>query len=162
LNSALGSGGGLDFMLPFRDERIICGVPSLPQFIDIKTSENGNSIYGLLYYATHNFSQFIRLVRLRTFAFFGLYRSYYSLAHNSYLIVYFNMIHLMAILGIFYWTKIQKLKLLFLLSFIFLTWVTVILTCDDWHNRFYLNISPYLILLSMAFVSKLIKKAGNA
>ncbi len=162
LNSALGSGGGLDFMLPFRDERIICGVPTLPHFIDIKTAGNGNSIYGLLYYVTHNFSQFIRLVGLRTFAFFGLYRNYYSSPHKLYLIVYFNIIHLMALLGIYYWAKIEKLKLFFLLSFIFLTWLTVILTCDDWHNRFYLNISPNLILLSMAFVSKLIKKTGNA
>ncbi|MEI9808492.1 MAG: hypothetical protein WDO16_11830 [Bacteroidota bacterium] len=32
LNSALGSGGELDFMLPFRDERIICGVPTLAHF----------------------------------------------------------------------------------------------------------------------------------
>ena len=162
LNSALGSGGRLDFMLPFRDERIICGVPTLPHFIDIKTAGDGNSIYGLLYYVTHNFSQFSRLVWLRTVAFFGLYRTYYSWPHNLYLILYFYCILLMALLGVFYWTKFQKSRSFFLLSFIFLTWLTVILTCDDWHNRFYLTISPYLILFSMAFLSKFIKKTGDA
>src|SRR6185437_1541739 len=105
LNLALGSGGELDLMLPFRDERIICGVPTLPGFLPIKTAENGNSLYGLLFYILHNTGQFLRMAGLRTMAFFGLYRFYYSTGHNCYLMIYFYSIHLLALASIGYWIK---------------------------------------------------------
>src|SRR6202012_5182298 len=66
LNTALGSGGELDFMLPFREEHIICGAPTLLHPADIHTVQQGNSIYGLFYYITHNFPQFIRLAALKS------------------------------------------------------------------------------------------------
>jgi len=161
LNQALGSGGELDFMLPFRDERIICGVPTLPGFLAIKTTSNGNSLWGLLYYITHNFSQFIRLAFLRTLAFFGLWRNYFGIMHNVFLVIYFYSIHMLAILSLPYWANKNAYRLLYFLALIFLTWLTVILTCDDWHNRFYLSISPYIIFLSLGFASMRIKKATN-
>src|SRR5262249_19332135 len=61
LDKALGSGGELDFMLPFRDERIICGVPTLPGFLPIQTAARGNSLYGLFFYVVHNPLQFVRM-----------------------------------------------------------------------------------------------------
>ncbi|HMH32904.1 MAG TPA: hypothetical protein VK543_07730 [Puia sp.] len=158
LDKALGSGGGLDFMLPYRQENIICGVPTLSGVVPIHTAENGNSIYGLFYYVSHNFSQFSRLAWQKTLAFFGLYRSYYSPGHNIYLIVYFNIIHITAIAGIRFWIKSGSLIWIFLFSIIGLTWLSVMLTCDDWHNRFYLGISPYFILLSMGFVTQFFKR----
>jgi hypothetical protein len=161
LNKALGSGGELDFMLPFRDERIICGVPTLPGFLPIQTSTNGNSLYGLGYYILHNPAQFIRLAALRTVAFFGLYRSYFGAGHNLYLIVYFYSIHLAAILSIPYWLRRHTFALCYFATAIMLTWVTVIMTCDDWHNRFYLTISPLLIILGLPTVQKLLKKVTN-
>jgi hypothetical protein len=157
LNKALGSGGELDFMLPFRDESIICGVPTLPGFQPIQTSANGNSLYGLGYYILHNPAQFIRLAAGRTMAFFGLYRSYYSTGHNLYLIVYFYSIHLAALLSIAYWIKRQAFALCYFATAIMLTWVTVMMTCDDWHNRFYLTISPFLIILGLPAIQKLLK-----
>ena len=157
VNIALGSGGELDFMLPFRDEQIICGVPTLPEFKKIQTVQNPNSIYGLIYYVTHNFGQFSRMAWLRTLAFFGLYRSYYSTWHNIYLIAYFYPLLITALLGIAYWLRTHVYKFMFLFIIILLTWMTVILTCDDWHNRFYLSISPYIIVLSMVFVSRFLK-----
>ena len=161
LNKAVGSGGELDFMLPFRDERIICGVPTLPGFLPIQTSTNGNSLFGLAYYILHNPAQFIRLAALRTLAFFGLFRSYYSAVHNLYLIVYFYCIHLAALLSIPYWIRRQPFALSYFATAIVMTWVTVIMTCDDWHNRFYLTISPLLIILALPTVQKLLKKANN-
>jgi hypothetical protein len=158
LDKAMGSGGRLDFMLPFKNENIICGVPTLRGFIPIKTTENPNSIYGLFYYVFHNFGQFARLASLRTVAFFGIYRNYYSTLHNSFLIIFFYSIHAMALGSILYWIRVQIAKFAYFLSIIILTWLSVILTCDDWHNRFYLSISPYIIILSMGFVSRFFKK----
>lgn len=152
LNQALGSGGELDFMLPFRDERIICGVPTLPHFVDIKVSDNPNSLQGLWYYITHNFSQFIRLAAIRSRAFFGMQRDYYSSGHNVYLAIYFYPFLLLALGGIVSWWKQSKYLLLYCLPVIGLTWLTVILTCDDWHNRFFLTIVPYIYILSVPMV----------
>jgi hypothetical protein len=161
LNKALGSGGELDFMLPFRDENIICGVPAITGLPPIATSANSNSLYGLGYYILHNPAQCLRLAGLRTLAFFGLYRSYYSAGHNLYLVVYFYSIQLAALLGIAYWIKHQAFALCYFATAILLTWIAVMMTCDDWHNRFYLTISPFLIILGLPTVQKLLKKATS-
>jgi hypothetical protein len=161
LNQALGSGGELDFMLPFRDERIICGVPTLPHFIDIKISDNPNSLQGLLYYITHNFEQFSRLAWLRSKAFFGLYRSYYSNGHNVYLILYFYPLYILVLLSLRKGFAQNKHLLLYCFSLIFLTWTTVILTCDDWHNRFFLSIVPYIYILSAPTLKNITDKIKN-
>jgi hypothetical protein len=149
VNSAMGTGGLLDFMRPFREEHIICGSPTLLHPADIITVGSGNSLYSLFYYIIHHFKDFSRLAFLKTVAFWTLYRSYFSLAHNIYLILYFQSIHLMALFSIPYWWRQKKGAFFFLTAVVFLTWITVILTCDDWHNRFYLTISPFLLLLSL-------------
>jgi Dolichyl-phosphate-mannose-protein mannosyltransferase len=156
LGKAMGSGGEFDFMLPFRQENIICGVPGISGFQPIRTAGNGNSIYGLLYYITHNFFQFTRLAGLKTMAFFGLHRDYYSTGHNIYLIIFFYSLHLLALAAIPWWFKYHLNKCLYLLSAILLVWMTVMLSCDDWHNRFYLSISPFVIILSIRSISSLL------
>lgn len=155
LNIALGSGGELDLMLPFRDESIVCGVPTLPGFAPITTAANSNSLYGLLYYVAHNIPQFLRLAVLRTGAFFGLYRSYFSGWHNLYLIVFFYPIYVAALASIPRWPGANSNTFYYLLSVIGMVWLTVILTCDDWHNRFYLSISPLMIILAMPILQKI-------
>jgi hypothetical protein len=157
LNLALGSGGGLDFMLPFRDERIICGLPTLPAFLPIKTTDNGNSLYGLLYYLTHNTAQFLRVAGLKSVAFWGVYREWYSIRHNIYLIAFFGTLYLMTLISLGYWFRRNSNILCYLLSAMALNWVTVMLTCDDWHNRFFLSISPFLIILAMPSLQRLVR-----
>jgi hypothetical protein len=149
LNTAMGSGGELDFLLPFREEHIICGLPTLLQPAGIHTAGAGNSLYALLYYITHNFGQFLRLSALKSISFWGVYRSYYSLPHNLFLAAFFYSITLAALFSVHWWRKNLPLPFVFLLSIVLLTWVTVILTCDDWSNRIYLGISPYLLILCL-------------
>ena len=158
LNMAIGIGGDLDFMLPYYDERIICGVPTLYHFVDIKTAPDGNSIYGLLYYISHNFGQFIRLVLLRSKAFFGLMRTYFSTGHNIFLAVYFYPVYAMVLAGLKWWIRQNPHYLLYFSTIILITWGTVSLTCDDWHNRFFLTISPWLLLLTLPALNKLFAK----
>jgi hypothetical protein len=158
LNAALGSGGELDFMLPYRDERIICGVPTLTEFRDINTSDDPNSISGLLYYITHNSDQFIRLAWWRTKAFFGITRPYYSNGHNLYLYLYFFPFYILMLLSFRQWIKRNKYLLLYCISLIAITWGTVLLTCDDWHNRFFLSVVPYIYILSAPAVQTILDK----
>jgi len=161
LNSALGSGGGLDFMLPYRDERIICGVPTLPGFIKINETSNGNSVFGLVYYVFHNFGQFSRLAWLRSLAFFGLTRTYYSSFHNAYLVVYFYLIYFLLIMSLRFWMKTSPYILFYFLLLTLMSWGAVILSCDDWHNRFFLTLSPYFILLGLAPIKRFVHKPGK-
>ncbi len=158
LNVALGSGGELDFMLPFRDERIICGVPTIPHFVNIETSSNSNSVFGLLYYITHNTEQFLRLALLRSKAFFGLYRPYYSFWHNLYLFVYFFPVYVLVFFSLRSWIKKNIFLLLYCVSVIALNWTTVILTCDDWHNRFFLSVVSYIYIPAIPALQKLTNK----
>jgi hypothetical protein len=158
LNTALGSGGELDFMLPYRDERVICGVPTLTRFRDIEVSDNPNSIGGLFYYIIHNTAQFTRLAWWRTKAFFGITRSYYSQGHNLYLYLYFFPLYVLALLSLRKWIRINRYIPLYCISVILITWLTVILTCDDWHNRWFLSVVPYIYILSAPMVQAIMEK----
>jgi hypothetical protein len=133
LNLALGSGGEFDFMLPYRYEQIICGVPTVATPVTIHTAENPNSVYGLLYYLTHNFSQFARLAWERSLAFFGLIRSYYSGAHNALLVLMFYPVYVLVLAGMKHWVRRLPLQLLYIAGVVLITWASVMLTCDDWH-----------------------------
>ncbi|MDR3714830.1 MAG: hypothetical protein P4L51_18620 [Puia sp.] len=154
LNKAMGSGGELDFMLPFREEHVICGAPTLLSPKEIESAGNGNSLYDLLFYIIHNFRQFIRLAVLKSLAFWGMRRPYFSFFHNLFLSVFFYSICVLALGGITWWRRNFPLKLVYLCALILLTWLTVILTCDDWHNRFFLSISPYLIMVATPVLKK--------
>jgi hypothetical protein len=155
MNAVIGSKGEWDFMLPYLDERIICGVPTLHHFVDIKTDPNGDSIYGLYYYIVHNFDQFIRMAFLRSKAFFGLLRTYYGRGHNTYLAVFFYPLYAAALLSLGWWWKHHANRLLYFSCAVSMTWVTTLLTCDDWHNRWFLTISPWIIMAALPAITKL-------
>lgn len=153
LNIMTQSGGELDFMLPFRDERIICGVPTIAE-IPIKTIDHGNSLEGIFYYITHNTEQFVRLAWLKTLAFFGLTRSYYSSLHNLYLAIFYYPFYFLSIL--FFLRNYKKLNLahMYLILIILFFWLTTVFTCDDWHNRFFLTITAYIFILGLSAIKE--------
>jgi hypothetical protein len=154
VNKAMNSGGELDFILPFRQEHIICGVPTLLSPGDIQINSPGNSLYSLLLYIIHNFGRFIRLAGLKTLSFWAMYRDYYSPIHNGCLIAYFYPITLMALFSTPAWKRLRlPLPVLYAVTPILMTWLAVVLTCDDWSNRFFLSISPYLLLLGSPLLS---------
>ena len=153
LDQLLQTGGNFNFMLPFEKENIICGVNTTSE-VSIKTIKESNSLKGIVYYVANNGDQFFRLARLKTIAFFGFTRDYYSSSHNWFLILFFYPFYLLSIIGI--WKKIKQKdkRLLFMLSVITLYWITTLLTCDDWHNRFILTVFPFFFLTGLAAFSK--------
>lgn len=157
INSMLDAGGSLDFMLPFKKENIICGVNTINNS-DIKTLEKGNSLQAIVYYIFNNEQQFFRLAQLKTIAFFGMIRNYFSSFHNTFLILFFYPFYILTIVGI--WKKIKQKdkKMIYMITIIILYWITTLLTCDDWHNRFILTVSPFLFLLGFAAFSSVMKR----
>ncbi len=154
INSMLNTGGSLDFMLPFKKENIICGVNTVEN-ADIKTFEKGNSLKGIAYYIFYNKEQFLRLAKLKTFAFFGMLRSYYSTSHNIFLILFFYPFYILSFIGIWKKIKMNDKRIIYFITVTLLYWGTTLLTCDDWHNRFVLTITPFLFLLSFAAFNKI-------
>lgn len=156
INFALGSGDEWRFMLAFQKELVLCA--DTPYFSNIKISSNPHSIEGFAYYIIHNFQHFVILACLKTIAFWGLFRSYFSISHNLFLIVYFYPIYLLMILSVPLWLKKNKALFIYFVGNVVLAWFVVILTCDDVHNRFFLVISPFLYLLSLPILQRLMQK----
>jgi hypothetical protein len=153
LNAMLQVGGSLDFMQPFKKENIICGVPTINN-ADIKTLEKGNSVQGLLYYIFNNGKQFSRLAALKTVSFFGLIRNYYSTFHNIYLVLFFYPFYLLALSGIWKMFRRKSSVFYYMFTIILLYWITTLLTCDDWHNRFILTVTPFIFLIGFSVFKK--------
>lgn len=155
LNFSLRSGGELDFLLPYIDERIICGVPTIQTPHVIKVPGEKNSVEGLWYVITHYPSLFFGLAWRRWIAFFGVTRSYFTLAHNLFIAAYFYAAYILGLFGLRKMIASFLPLTAFLFCNILLVMVTVVLSCDEWHNRFILALLPFFLLLaSGAFIPK--------
>ena len=154
LNLLMGAGGGIDIILPFKDERIICDVPTLSYNVNIDTLKNGNSLYGLFYYITHNTQQFYRLALLKSQTFFGLVRPYYSQAHNLFLMTYFYSLYLLILVTLLKFNKKLPVAFIYFMAIIVVYWFSVVFSCDEWHNRFFLTLTPFLITAALYFFKR--------
>ncbi len=155
LNNSLNSGGELDFLLPYIDERIICGVPTISNENNIIVPVEKNSIQGLFYIIISNYELFLKLSFKRLIAFFGVIRPYYSSAHNIFIAVYFYSLYFMIINGYINWSKKLTPEISFMICLISFAAITTALSCDEWHNRFILAILPFfLFLASLSFKKK--------
>lgn len=153
LNFSLKSGGEFDFLLPYTNEMIICGVPTIQTPHQFSIPVEKNSIQGLIYIVTHYFDLFARLAFERLSAFFGVSRSFYSLFHNIFISVYFYAIYLVILINIRYLFRNNKAKVWFMLTNIILLTMTVMLSCDEWSNRFIFAITPFLLFLAVIGIS---------
>ena len=158
LDIMLQSGGSLDFMLPFKKENIICGVNTTPE-IAIKTSAEANTLKGIVFYIFHNSGQFFRLALLKTVSFFGFTRTYYSDLHNMLLVLFYYPFYFLSVVGFYKKIREQKSELYYMASLIMLYWITTLLTCDDWHNRFVLTVIPFFFLIGLSAFEKRVSKS---
>jgi hypothetical protein len=121
----------------------------------------GNQLYGLYYYVTHNFDNFLSLAVQRLKLFFIPTRYYYSRGHNLFLFTSIMLFYGSIILSTILWYK--KNKMLF--NCIFLLVLTVAssaaLQCDDYHSRFFMSILPLLVVLVSFLFSPYCKKASE-
>ncbi len=162
LNYVIGSGGALNFLLPYLDERVICGVPTIARPHNIQIPGNPNSVQGLWYIITNYTGLFLSLASKRFIAFFGMYRPYYSQFHNVYIIISFFSVYILILFSI---KKLfsQLLPLtLYCLTVILLFTITVVLSCDEWHNRFIFGLWPLFLLMASAFFKQKTNDSINA
>ena len=152
-NYSLGSGGEFNFLMPYQNEIIICGVPTMSIHHQISIPVEKNSIQGLFYIITHYSDLVFKLVIKRMNAFFGLSRSYYSLLHNIILCFYFYFIYFIILFGIRNLFRKHIAEVWFSIIIIGLMAVTVALSCDEWSNRFILSVLPFFLILAVTSVS---------
>lgn len=163
LNHSLKIGGEFNFLLPYLEGHIICGVPTENKTNIIFPPAETNSIQVLLYLIIHNWNLFLSLATKRFAAFWGVIRSYYSILHNIYIAAYFYLIYILLVVGISNWRKVNLPEIAFMLCLILSTMTTTLLSCDDWHNRFIFAIFPFLLLLAtFAFKKPTCLNALNA
>lgn len=152
VNYGMNSGGEFNFLLPYLEKQVICGLPSGRK--NVKVPVDQNSIQGLFYILDNYPRLFITLFCKRLFTFFGLIRPYYSIVRNISVAWFFYTLYLYAFKGLRkqFWACLPELAFSFLL--IFFATLTVGLSCDEGYNRFIYAILPFLMVMaSLAFAS---------
>jgi hypothetical protein len=148
INYTTTSGNGYDFIIPFREEHVICGITSLPNVKEGQMSKY-NSLLAFAAYIQQNGRQVLWLSLLKTKVFFLLVRTYFSLGHNLFLIFFFYPLYLLIMAGVVKYKKSYLRHSAYFFSIIFIYWLSVALSCDDWTNRFFLTLTPYLIGIAL-------------
>jgi 4-amino-4-deoxy-L-arabinose transferase-like glycosyltransferase len=149
LNWMMKGGGDFNFILPFTEGHIICGVPGGTPLPPLTLPENGNSIGGLLYFAIHNFSYFFISGCKKLLYYFGMMRPYYSVSHNLYLASFFIPLYVFAAFGARKLYRNDQPLLWFCVTWIGIFAVVVFFSCDEWSNRFIIPSMPITILLAL-------------
>jgi hypothetical protein len=139
---------------------IICGVvPSTHSLV--KLSTDGNPVFQLYYYVVNNFSQFLKLGVIKLKYFFLMTRDYYSTMHNLFLLAFIIPLYILSIVSVFIPKEKNYCSIyLFLVSSILLFAVTVMLQCDDFHNRFVLALFPFFLVMSAKTVEYYFTKSN--
>jgi hypothetical protein len=145
------SGGSIQPMAPFSHQMVICGIPT------VKETNTDDSSSSIITYIIYHTSTFLKLAKLKTISFFGFTRPYYSKPHNILLIALYYPWYLLCALSIFRQRKQHGIFIFYFVSIIAMFWLATIFSCDDWHNRFALTITPFIFILgAMAFERKTI------
>ncbi len=152
-NLAMQGQGEFDFLKPFREEHIICGYPQKTSTGNTNTS--ANTLQGLMIYIFQNPRQFGVLAIERIIAFFGMIRPYFSARHNLFLGAFFYPIYLFALAGIPTMYRVSKRFAFFSAMVISVFMISVMVTCDDWHNRFIMPVMPVIFVFAAAGMDKL-------
>jgi len=150
VNFAMDSGGEWNFLLPFETRQIICGVPTTTRE-RIEISMNPNSLQGIFDIILKHPTLFLELAAKRFISFISMTRSYYSTAHNFFLLVFFVPIWLLSLIHSFKSRKYHY-EIITLWMIIAAFAAIAVLTCDDWHNRLTLT-AMTAVFLTFAFTN---------
>ena len=143
LHFEMNSAASYNFIKPFIESNIICDVPSSSQ--NVPASIHGSGINAVMQYLRNNPAGFLYLCFKRFISFWGLTRSFYSPLHNWILRLAFYPIYLFALAGIKKQWKLNKELFLFSVSSLAVFTISVMLTCDEWSNRFIMPVIPLVI-----------------
>lgn len=148
LSAVINSGGELNFLKPYIYEMVICGIPTVKDPNIVFLNINGNQLEKLWLILTNQTSLFGQLAIKRLIAFYGVVRSYYAQSHNIFIAIFFYTVYILTIINFRKQTKIFLPQTIYFICLIFFLTITVMLSCDEWHNRFILGILPFFILMA--------------
>lgn len=151
--------GGADFnsVLPYVEQHIICGVPTVQTVTNAELLKTESALGSLIAWIIQHPINFAGLFIKRLISFFNLTRSYYSVIHNTLLVLYLLPVYFFSFSG---WRKIRvqdPLFFRFLLCLFILYPCAIALQCDDWHSRFTMPLMPYIILLAVLGINRILR-----
>lgn len=144
------------------EDSIICDMPRANAAAMLDLSNHPNQFYQLFYYVTHNFSHFAGLALVRLRYFFTMVRPYYSHSHNVFVVAYLSFFY-----GSILWglkrigRDLSPAVLAFLVSAVALFAATIALQCDDYHNRFFLTLCPFLATAAVIAWRQVIERLSS-
>ena len=148
LNYAMKAGSSYDFITPLLEKNVLCYLSEQPPVSAIKVEGASNSLLSIWNYIEQNPGTFIKLSALKFLSFWGMTRPYYSTFHNVWLMCFFYPLYIFAFIGISALWKTQPAFVCFATGMILIFTLSVMVTCDDWNNRFNLPIIPFVILFA--------------
>ncbi len=140
------SASSFNFIKPFVEHNVICDIPD--KQINSSVNSYSNNISGVVLYIAQNPINFLRLCGLRLISFWGLTRPYYSEVHNWILRLFFYPIYFFALIKLKQQIKINRYFILYCLVTASVFTISVMLTCDEWSNRFIMPVIPIIIWLA--------------
>ena len=148
LDTAIKGKGEFDFILPFLEGHVICGLNPVHEGSPEVTiyGEYKQGLWALIVFIFNNFPDVLRLSFLRLGAFFGMVRTHYSTLHNILLIAGFYPVYLLSCFGFGFIKRRAKPFNVFAITLIATFAASVMLTCDDWHNRFIMPVMPLIFI----------------
>jgi len=144
-NYAMKAGSGYDFMKPLFENSVLCYIPTQSQ-PEPATHINDNGLNGIIEYFKKNPINFLKLSVLKFLSYWGLTRPYYSALHNSWLRLYFYPLYFFAFIGIL--NSTQKYFTCYSTGVLIIFTLSVMVSCDDWNNRFTMPVIPLIVLLA--------------
>ena len=145
LNYASKAGSGFDFVKPIIENSVLCYISTQSQ---TGTALDGNAVGAIIDHFKSDPMNFLKLSGLKFFSFWGLTRPYYSTLHNWLLRIYFYPLYFFAFAGIFSLKKHNRYFAVYTTGMLLTFTLSVMITCDDWNNRFLMPIIPLVILLA--------------
>lgn len=143
----VGKSSQFNLIKPLQNGHVICGIPTEePNSLSVSESDP-RSVFTPLSFILENFRYFLTISAKKTISFFGLCRSYYSPMHNALLLLFIIPVYVFAVIGLLVASKKELSLFSIPIAGIATTYVMVLLTCDDWHNRFSLSILSLLLIL---------------
>ena len=158
LNYAVRRSNSFNFVQRFFENQIICDIP-VQTITTIPTTSN--TLVGILDYIFQNKIEFLLLAGQRFISFWGMQRPYNSHAHNLFFACYFYPVFFFGLFGSGRLFKLHKRAFVFILSTLICFTLSVVLTCDEWSNRFNVPIISFVMILAAIGLYYSSKKITN-
>ncbi len=148
-NLVLGNISDWQILKPAEFNYVICDIPTGRTYISEYIKDKAPLTQLFLYITTYP-SAFFSIALKRIQAFLFLTRDYYSILHNTALMIFSFILYLPILFNmLMYYAKKKTSITVLSYSIVVLFCLAIILQCDDYHNRFHNTIIPVFLYLGL-------------